>query len=89
MEEIEDHMKIAFNNKWENAVDDLVRYARHLEKEFVEGNGKESGTMFIRDFVLRSNLSPENYEAILPAVMFYKEDYTINILNPNKESEKT
>lgn len=82
MEEIEDYMRISYRSKWESVIDHLIRFSRHLQKEFIEGDGKLSGEMFLREMVIKGDFSMENFMAIHPAVTHYDKPYELNINQP-------
>ncbi len=63
----------------EFVVDDIVRFCRQKQKDFIEGGETESGVDFLTFLTWDNGLSSEQMLAIRPAVENYKEDYKINI----------
>ena len=65
--------------EWECVVDDLVRFCRQKQEDFIEGDEAESGGAFLTWMASGNGLSFKQMIAIRPAVENYKEDYKINI----------
>ena len=80
-DEVEEYMKINFENQWENAIDHLIRAARNLQKDYMENDGKQSGEAMLKELVLKSNFTMKNFLAINPAVIHYDKPYTLNIIS--------
>ena len=73
------YMKESFENAWENRVDDLVRFCRQMQKDYIEGDGDHSGTYFLYEMAANGKLGLRNMMNMVPAIENYKEEYTITI----------
>tara|TARA_R110002096_G_scaffold85214_5_gene196174 strand:- start:27 stop:296 length:270 start_codon:yes stop_codon:yes gene_type:complete len=85
MTEVEEYMKITYKDKWETAIDSLIKFSRHLQRDFMEGDGELSGEQFLKEMVDKGSFPLSSFFAILPAVTHYDKPYELNVSERNKE----
>ena len=65
----------------------VVDYLRHIQKEYVEGKGRFSGSGHLLSMVQEGSITLEFAISILPAIEEYKIPYTLSVREVPEEEE--
>lgn len=83
-EEIMALMKESHKERMVDTLDQLIRYCRHQEKEYKEGNGEISGVTFLTEMLTQGAMKMDLYLRVREAVENYTTPYEITLLDGEK-----
>ena len=73
------HLKEAYFNTIETTTDNLIRYCRYMQKEYVENDSETSGLDILFRLMQGGTITLDMYGKLLAAIENYTVDYTLTI----------
>lgn len=73
-------MKQSHSDDISNTLDQIIRYCRHVQKDYIEGNSEISGIHILTELLKQGSIKPDLFVKVMEVVERYKTPYEIKVV---------